>query len=156
MTNATDDVTHHLQNIEELLSRLLDGVNRLCLEMQNVTENTTPSSRRKAPAVYPLAFNRFWNEYPNHRKRSKPDAYWIWHGLGLDEAMLPHVLAALEEDKRSIKWREHKGQYVEGINKWLRAERWKHGTNDGELRAPVLNQIELDAAGFDRNYEDDL
>lgn len=89
-----------------------------------------PSARKKKPEkaapAYDELFAEFWSVYP--RKIAKPKALKAFQKLRPDRELLGLMLAALERQKRSDRWKEAEGQFIPYPATWLNDRRWEDQT----------------------------
>ena len=69
-----------------------------------------------------IGFCKFWDAFPNVRKRAKPACWRKWQVIRPDAAMLDQMLRAIEAGKRSSDW---KRGYVPMPLTWLNQGRWE-------------------------------
>lgn len=66
-------------------------------------------------------FDLFWEAYP--RKDAKVDARKAWKTLKPSDAMVTHIVKAVEKQARSPGWRDR--NYIPLPASWLRGKRWE-------------------------------
>ena len=90
-------------------------------------EKTTP----KAPNGVPDGFDAFWTAYPN--KVGKGAAVKAFAKIAPGQDLLRDMLAALADQKCSVRWLKDGGQYVPNPATWLNQQRWlDEGAGVGE------------------------
>lgn len=91
-------------------------------------EEKRPGKGQQSPcwktAKTPLekSFCRFWDAFPEVRKRAKPACWRKWKTIKPDETMVEHILYAIEAEKQSSDW---KRGYVPMPLTWLNQGRWE-------------------------------
>ena len=90
-------------------------------ENENENENDTPNpSATPGRRTYPDGFKRAWEAYPHHDSRSvKAEAAKQWRRLGL-EPLTDRVLLWIEALAASDDWTRDDGQYVPGMQVWIK------------------------------------
>lgn len=95
----------------------------------NVNENVNVND---IPPIPPKGlFDRFWSAYP--RKTAKRNALKAFEKLGVTEALLTEMLAALDWQRQSKEWQKDGGQFIPHPATWLNGHRWEDqqtGTSD--------------------------
>lgn len=86
---------------------------------------------RKLDGKYSDDFLAFWEAYPN--KSAKKAAFRMWIRIKNVRDLLPEMLKALEEQKKSDRWMKDSGQFIPHPATWLNGERWKD-----QLALPML------------------
>ena len=84
-----------------------------------------PTPKWGKEKIFPESFEDFWKSYPSTgRQRSGKDkAMKEWSKLDPDEQdSLPY---SLEAWKLSQKWTASDGQFIDGVDKWLRNGMWR-------------------------------
>lgn len=74
-------------------------------------------------------FDAFWAAYPS--KVGKAPALKAFEKIDPDEALLRDMLAALADQKRSVKWLKDGGQFIPNPATWLNQQRWLDESGDG-------------------------
>ncbi len=90
------------------------------------TETETETETDKgagAPRPNDLQFERFWEVWPKHVKKS--DAKKVWRKLRPSEELTNIIIAAVVEQKAMPEWTKERGQYIPAAGVWLRGERWE-------------------------------
>lgn len=95
-------------------------------------------------------FDVFWPAYP--RKVAKADALKAFKRLGVDQALLQTMLAALSKQALSPDWTKEAGRFIPYPATWLNKKRWEDdcsqpGADDESRPAWALE------AGFPNRYE---
>lgn len=107
-----------------------------------LTENPTEQKNNKqkhnktpySPPAGDGAFLTFWAAYPKKVKKQKSRE--IWRKLAPDEAQTAQILSALEQQKRSARWRKDRGQYIPDPTTWLNGRRWEDELPPAEMPRP--------------------
>jgi len=88
-----------------------------------------------APAALVVSegFDTFWAAYP--KKRSKDEAKAAWKKLNPDAALQRVMLAAIDQQRRSVDWSRDNGQYIPHPATWINKKRW---TDEITAVAPPL------------------
>lgn len=86
----------------------------------NRTEPTTPTS--DAQALQERRFAEFWKAYP--KKVGKTSCLKTWKKLKPTAELFDHIMAALENQKRSEQWKREGGRYIPNPLTWLNQGRW--------------------------------
>ncbi|WP_219209463.1 helix-turn-helix domain-containing protein [Variovorax boronicumulans] len=93
----------------------------------------TPESSEPSRTNSPLppdggavGFERIASAYPNKANRGKAERRWM--RLRPDEALQQRMLAAIEAQSRTPKWRKDDGQFVPELATWLRNSCWRDDT----------------------------
>jgi len=81
-------------------------------------------------------FDEFWAHYP--RKEAKGAAKKAWARIKPSAELTARMIAALEVQKRSEKWREKNGQFIPHPATWLNAERWE---DQPSVEIPTLHRL---------------
>jgi len=79
--------------------------------------------KRKALTIVSSNFNTFWNVYP--RKMAKGEAEKAFAKLNPDKELLPTILRAVEQAKKTRQWLENNGEYVPYPATWLNRKGWE-------------------------------
>jgi hypothetical protein len=69
-----------------------------------------------------IGFCKFWDAYPNVRKRAKPACWRKWQVIKPDEAMLEQMLRTIQAYSQTSEW---KRGYVPMPLTWLNQGRWE-------------------------------
>ena len=86
----------------------------------NRTEPTTPTS---APAaLQETRFAEFWKAYP--KKVGKASCLKAWKKIKPTAELHEHIMAALENQKRSEQWQREGGRFIPNPLTWLNQGRW--------------------------------
>lgn len=70
-----------------------------------------------------VLFDKFYSVYP--KKTAKRNAIKAWKKLSPDKELVNKILAALEQQKRSVQWQKDGGQYIPYPATWLNGKRWE-------------------------------
>ena len=68
-------------------------------------------------------FDRFWEIYP--KKKGKGAALKAWKKIKTPMTMLPIILKAVEDQKKTEDWKKNHGQYIPHPATWLNQGRWE-------------------------------
>ena len=72
--------------------------------------------------VHEHQFGEFWDLYP--KKVGKASCLKAWKKLKPSEELYEHIMAALEEQRRSDQWQREGGRYIPNPLTWLNQGRW--------------------------------
>lgn len=73
-------------------------------------------------------FNTFYTAYPKHKAKDKAK-----HGfLKLNKDLLPTILKAIVEQKKTDQWRKDNGQFIPLPSTWINQKRWEDEINSSE------------------------
>ena len=86
----------------------------------NRTEPTTPTG--DAQALQERRFAEFWKAYP--KKVGKASCLKAWKKLKPTAELHDHIMAALEDQKRSEQWQREGGRFIPNPLTWLNQGRW--------------------------------
>ena len=75
-------------------------------------------------------FNKFWRNYP--RKVERQRAYGVFKKLCPDDVLLDRMIKAIEEQKKTVRWKKDEGQYIPYPANWLEGRRWEDEVKVGE------------------------
>lgn len=106
----------------------------------------TPKPPKPKPLTDP-SFDRFWRAYPN--RKAKGAAEKSWKALKPDAELVELILKAIEDQKRSKKWREEGGRFIPYPATWLNQKRWE----DEQTTKPTMTKAEIDALAMKMNEE---
>lgn len=67
-------------------------------------------------------FKTFWSIYP--KKQGKGAARKSWFKIRPSDDLVKKILAAVEQQQKSMQWQEEKGKYIPNPATWLNQERW--------------------------------
>lgn len=82
-------------------------------------------------------FDRFWAHYP--RKEAKGAARKAWMKRKPSEALTERIIAAVDRQKNTPKWKEEQGRFIPHPATWLNSERWEdEGTQVEVVRRFVV------------------
>lgn len=81
-------------------------------------ETTRP--RKRSNAVCSVAFEAFWQAYPQHRHVEKAEAVKAWPG----DEFAPAIMAALDWQTKSSDWTKEGGSFVPHPKRYLSKRRW--------------------------------
>lgn len=87
-------------------------------------------------------FDTFWEKYP--KKRSEGQAERTWVKINPNEETFAHIIAGLENAKRSKEWNRDGGQYIPHPSTWLNAKGWKD-----EYEEVAINGTDIEYFGED-------
>lgn len=86
----------------------------------NRTEPTTPTG--DAQALQERRFAEFWKAYP--KKVGKASCLKAWKKMKPTAELHDHIMAALEDQKRSEQWQREGGRFIPNPLTWLNQGRW--------------------------------
>lgn len=72
-------------------------------------------------------FNQFWEQYP--RKVDKKGTERVFCRIKGIANLMPTILAALENQKKSDQWQRDGGRYIPNPKTWINQERWNDQTD---------------------------
>jgi hypothetical protein len=98
-------------------------------------------------------FEELWKAYPPQRRADRKAAEKEWAKLSPAADQVVLILAALERQKESARWRKEEGQYVPKLGKWLREHQWDGALTNGQ--PPKETKAERDARIKKLREEDD-
>lgn len=78
--------------------------------------------KKREKKIYSEDFLRFWQAYPDHRKKDKWAASQEWEKVKPD---LTSVLSALERQKAHDDWKKEDGKYVPYPSRYIKKRRWE-------------------------------
>lgn len=86
------------------------------------------------PARQRVCFDKFWESFP---KKTKREPAWVeWAKLSPDAATFEKIMAAIEANKLSHRWRAESGRYVPNPAKWLADRGWEDEPEPAETTGP--------------------
>ena len=88
----------------------------------------------KATQELDARFDEFWAHYP--RKESKGAARKAWKKIRPSRSLTDRMIAAVEQQKKSPKWREDGGRFIPHPSTWLNNERWEDQPTDSAMAQP--------------------
>ena len=68
-------------------------------------------------------FDKFWRNYP--RKVERQRAYTVFKKLSPDDGLLRIMIDAIEEQKKTARWKKDDGQFIPYPANWLEGRRWE-------------------------------
>lgn len=78
---------------------------------------------KSGKAAQEESFAVFWSAYP--KRRGKSDARKAWQRLAPDDALVEHIVQAVEMARASPDWRKEGGQFIPYPATWLRRRGWE-------------------------------
>ena len=93
------------------------------MPVQTVDKSATKAAKRRE---LELQFAQFWELYP--KKAAKAEALKAWLKLAPDVALQGSILAALQKQVNSEKWKQDLadgGKFIPHAASWLRGRRWE-------------------------------
>lgn len=93
-----------------------------------------------------VAFDLFWNEYPN--RKAKANAVKAWGRV--PEGLYPTVMNALRVQANSADWKKDAGKYIPHAATWLNGKRWE---DSAQMPAKGPDVSWLTSTGFDTAEE---
>ncbi len=106
------------------------------------TNNDTHTIRSDNDTPNGTGFAAFWSAYP--RKVRKATAQQAWEQVNPDATLCATIMAAVEQQKRSVQWKKDNGQYIPNPAKWLSEHRWE----DKLPEAPATESGTFNATEF--------
>ena len=103
------------------------------IALQSSSSVTTPKSPKGDVSVdkntnpYSPLFLNFWSKYPS--KVGKGAAWKAWKKIKSPSTMMNLIIAAINEQSKSEKWKKNNGQYIPNPATWLNQCRWEDETN---------------------------
>jgi len=88
-------------------------------------EADTPNQPSEKREVDWALFERFWQAYPQNRRKKKASARRAWRKLNPELSLCRAMAAALERDRRSRDWQREDGAYIPYPASWLNGRRWE-------------------------------
>ena len=67
-------------------------------------------------------FELFWEIYP--RRQKKGDALKAWLQTESLRPCIEEIIAAIQEQEKSIQWQKDAGQFIPLASSWLRSWQW--------------------------------
>lgn len=99
-------------------------------EMKDEMNSLSSGDEEKAPTVDEM-FATFWAAYPKPVKgRSVRQDSLTAFKVAIKKVDLQTLLDAIEWWKKTDKWRQSGGEYVDGAQKWLRKQMWVDAEDD--------------------------
>lgn len=141
------------QNSDKTRTKVGQNSDRVGTELgQNVDKKWTTTNNgsdrigsdqngSNAPADTGDGFEEFWAAWPKSERkvdRAKCAAHWAKAALHAKRA---EIMAGLAFWKRSKKWTENGGAYIEAPLVWLHNGRWAEGAADGKPSTPAVARV---------------
>lgn len=102
------------------------------------SSSSSSTSSSKNPPNPPDWFEQFWKIYP--RKVGKGKALESFQKLSPNSKLLAKILAAVEQQKKSIQWQKDDGQFIPMPATWLNQGRWEDELPITKTRTELLDE----------------
>lgn len=121
-------------------------------EAPDEAEEEKPAKRQQqspdwktAKTPLEIGFCKFWDAFPNVRKRAKPACWRKWKTINPDEEMIEQALHAIEVFKQTSEW---KRGYVPMPLTWLNQGRWEDVSEEVSINERSNNGAGSHTDGF--------
>lgn len=92
----------------------------------NTSVETSITNTKASAPEFEEWFNYLWSIYPHFGQRSsKQESYRLFVSLNPNPALCSQISQAIEYGKESQDWKNKGGQFVPGMQVWLRKKTWE-------------------------------
>lgn len=135
------DANHVSNDAKEV--RITDAKEVRTNKNHSLTRTNNYRGEKKAELI--RWFDELWKRYPHYGgmtggRSNRKESEKVFLQLNPSVEDVKHIAHALEIAKKSKKWTDDGGQFVESMQKWLRSEPWKNIPLGEEVQEKVIRR----------------
>ena len=88
-----------------------------------IEDETEVKGTKKRMTYDDPGFQAFWSVYP--KKEAKVSALKAFEKINPDRGLLPQMIGAIEERRKTEQWQKDSGQFIPNPATWLNQRRWE-------------------------------